>query len=63
MAEKKAAAKTPVKRAVAATRKSTDKRVTGTAANPRKVAAPKAYKPPVVPNVVKKTAGRPKKAQ
>jgi hypothetical protein len=64
MAEKKTAAKMPVKRAVAATRKSTDKRTVGTPTNPKKVAAPKAYKPPVVPNTLnKKSAGRPKKAQ
>lgn len=57
------APKKAVKRAVSATRKSTDKRVVGTAKSPRKVAAPKAYKPPTLPDVVKKTAGRPKKAQ
>lgn len=50
------------KRAVAAARKSTDKRVVGTAASPKKVAAPTAYKPPAPPKVEKKKAGRPKKA-
>jgi len=58
---KKTAAKKPA-RAVASARKSTDKRVVGTAASPKKVAAPTAYKPPAPPKVEKKKAGRPKKA-
>lgn len=54
--------KKTAKRAVASARKSTDKRVVGTAASPKKVAAPTAYKPPAQPKVEKKKAGRPKKA-
>jgi len=54
------------KRAVPATAsRSTDKRKVGTAKNPKKVAAPSAaaYKPVKKVQVVKKSAGRPKKAQ
>lgn len=53
-----------VKRAVAGARKSTDARRL-TAKNPTTVKAASAstYKPPVVPQVVKGKAGRPKKAK
>lgn len=63
MAEAKPVKKT-VKRAVSTARKATDKRTVGTAANPKKVAAPSAaaYKPTKPAQVVKGKAGRPKKA-
>lgn len=56
--------KKTVKKAVAPARRSTDKRTIGTAANPKKVAAPSAasYKPTKPPKVIKGKAGRPKKA-
>jgi len=65
MAEAKPVAKKAAKRSVASARKSTDKRTVGTAANPKKVAAPNAaaYKPIKPAAVIKKTAGRPKKAK
>jgi hypothetical protein len=43
-------------------RKASDQRTGDNAKRPRKVAKAKPYKPPMLPPVVKKTAGRPKKA-
>ena len=56
---------TTAKRATPAPRRATDKRTVGTAKNPKKVTAPSAatYKPVKKAQVVKKSAGRPKKAQ
>jgi hypothetical protein len=53
------------KRAVAAPRRATDKRTVGTAKNPKVVQAPSAaaYRAPKPVKVVKKSAGRPKKAK
>jgi hypothetical protein len=43
-------------------RKASDRRRGDVAKTPKKVATPKAYKPPTLPPVVKGKAGRPKKA-
>ena len=43
-------------------RKASDRRRGDVAKTPKKVATPKPYKPTMLPPVVKKTAGRPKKA-